>query len=71
MKNTRALFLSILTVLLLPIIGFVIYLIINGSLFHPNRIDLISFFLYYLCVVPGGIGFAIWYYTYKYKNKAG
>jgi hypothetical protein len=65
----RALFASVTTIILLPIIVFVVYLSNQGRLSHPNTVDILSFALYYLCTVPGTLVFAVFYYKRRFRIR--
>jgi hypothetical protein len=52
MKKRRTLIISVICVLLLPIILMSIYLLIQGNLSNPSKLDLLTLFSMYLCGVP-------------------
>jgi ABC-type xylose transport system permease subunit len=65
MTNRKKLFISLLSILLLPIAIAAFYQLVHGTLLTPSKVDLITFGIIYTCAVPIGIVFVIIYY----KNR--
>jgi choline-glycine betaine transporter len=65
----KALFAGIATVLLLPIVIFIIYLSNQGRLYHPNTVDILSFAWIYICIVPCALVFVVFYFKRRFGNR--